>query len=198
MSKVLCCRKAELPPAWLAGGLVARNRRAMFDVLDQMLPHWIERAEAEASDDFVQIIPYAVLDRPDGKIGLYWRAGTEGRLHGLASIGIGGHIDPNDSLFDDDESNGVGWRRTITATIGRELGEEFPGAMCYMHGFLGVLHDPSTPVGRVHLGIAMVLGVDGNGSPGPELRDFVWVEPSHIPAHNFEPWSKMLLPELRK
>lgn len=193
MSKVLCCRKSEIPQAWLTGGLVKVSASKMFDVLGLAAPRWVERCEAEVDEAIVQIIPYATLELQSGKIAMYRRAGSEGRLHGLASVGVGGHIDPGDATGD------FGWMRTIQEAIAREVLEELPGIMAVNHDWLGVLHDPSTPVGRVHMGVAMRLFVCGPVDPGPEILDLAWLDPGDVIKANYtqlEPWSRMMMDEI--
>src|SRR5687768_11211932 len=59
--------------------------------------HYMDRKEAEVNPAFKQIIPYCVLSCDD-KIFVYQRTkkGGDSRLHDLYSIGVGGHINPED------------------------------------------------------------------------------------------------------
>lgn len=58
---------------------------------------FLERDAAERDEGYRQIIPYVVLRAPAG-IFSYARTsrGREARLHGLRSIGVGGHVNPGD------------------------------------------------------------------------------------------------------
>ena len=53
---------------------------------------------------FPQILPYIAIRDLDGNYLTYSRNGTETRLHGSRSIGIGGHIDINDMCFNENTS----------------------------------------------------------------------------------------------
>jgi predicted NUDIX family phosphoesterase len=72
------------------------------------------RAEVEEDESWRQIIPYAVLEQ-NGCVFTTRRlgAGTEARLHGYLSIGLGGHINPEDQGED-----------VLEAALRRELCEE--------------------------------------------------------------------------
>ena len=86
-------------------------------------PDWsglffMPRDKAETDPTYRQVIPYSVIQRA-GDTGVpeyltYRRDGTEGRLDGLFSIGVGGHVNPID---------GFGWKAIING-MKRELYEE--------------------------------------------------------------------------
>jgi predicted NUDIX family phosphoesterase len=81
------------------------------------------------------------------------RRQSESRLHGLWSIGIGGHIDEQDAGAD-----------PIRTGLRRELDEE----LCFREPvlakaeprFLGLLNDDGTEVGSVHVGLVFQLEVE--------------------------------------
>lgn len=119
----------------------------------------LRNQELENDESFLQIIPYVailyrdaifVYDRPTG--------GNEERLHGLSSIGIGGHVDHTDSGDGTIEPMWIyetALRRELMEEIGLELKmEDIAGSA------LAMLHDPSNAVGRVHLGILHIIQID--------------------------------------
>jgi predicted NUDIX family phosphoesterase len=111
---------------------------------------FIPRAWAEDDPTYKQIIPYVLMT--DGERYVSYvrgkRAGEQ-RLVGRRSIGIGGHINPNDDLplFDS------GYRRAYQAAVEREVAEEIVLEGTHTDRVVALLNDDSTAVGRVHLGI---------------------------------------------
>lgn len=139
---------------------------------------WIPRDEAELDDSFRQVIPYCAVRRGDGKILSYRRKGNEERLHGLLSIGVGGHIDHPEGFAE---------------AMDRELYEE-AGVMNCGKKYLGIIELSETEVDRVHLGIAFIVDTD-EAEPKEELREPKWItlEEAAELEDEMEPWSKKLL-----
>ena len=107
---------------------------------------FIERAKAEVSPEFKQIIPYVVVRHGDDYFVLKRTSKqTESRLHHKVSLGIGGHINPG---------------RTLMQGLQQELDEEVDVDTKYALHFIGILNDDSTDVGRVHLGAVFELIAD--------------------------------------
>jgi predicted NUDIX family phosphoesterase len=127
--------------------------------IDRYLPALLEprhlsfrhRSKMEIDTTWLQLIPYVVLEHA-GRLFYYTRgkSGGEKRLHALKSIGIGGHINPVDSTEPD----------PYRAGMMRELTEEVELQSPFTERILGLVHDPSTPVGQVHLGIVHVLTLE--------------------------------------
>jgi predicted NUDIX family phosphoesterase len=152
------------------------------------------RSEAELDKHYKQLIPY-VLVICDGKILRYRRGkgGGEKRLHGLYSVGVGGHISEEDNgLF----SNAVGYhesmRRELMEEVAIEGAKEFTVAL---------INDDSTEVGYVHFGVVHILIVDnenvaGNRS-GIVAPEFVPIADAIKDAAEYESWSRFCLEHLR-
>lgn len=100
-----------------------------------------------------QLIPYVVV-RDQGELFLMERtdAGGDPRLHGKASIGVGGHINPVDEGED-----------PLSAGLRREWAEELVTDWEPDFRLLGTLNDDSNAVGSVHLGV--VFEVEAAGRP---------------------------------
>ena len=104
---------------------------------------FIDRARAEVSPEFKQIIPYVIVRHDDDYFVLRRTAKqTESRLHHKVSLGIGGHVNPG---------------HTLMQGLQQELNEEVDVASQYALRFVGILNDDSTDVGRVHLGAVFEL-----------------------------------------
>jgi predicted NUDIX family phosphoesterase len=155
------------------------------------------RSHAEHNPQYKQWIPYVLLLDPQQKIAVYARQGTETRLHGLWSLGIGGHINPCDAAAD---CQPFSWAQTIRNCLRRELAEEYPAACRGRTTFLGLIHENQTSVGLVHLGLVFLHQLSHRpGPPGPELGNLQWLAPELIgrdslwPLEKFEIWSQLAL-----
>lgn len=198
---ILCSRTSDLPPSWLPQfGAIAMSAEEMFEALNAVEPCWVSRDLAEGDSGFKQWIPYALLTNPPGAWAAYPRQGTENRLHGLWSLGIGGHVNPPDlpAPVSGTERSRI-WRQALEAGLRRELAEEFPGLRASVPRFLGLIHESRTTVGQVHLGAVYCCRCQPNpGLPGPELEGLQWLPRNEIvgsswPLERFELWSQLAL-----
>ena len=196
--QVLCTHRSEMPSDWLRDeGSLSLSLETWEAGIRKCRPLWLPRAEAERSPDAKQWIPYALLRNSRGAIASYPRGGSESRLHGRWSLGIGGHINPEDkpSGFDLKPD----WTGILQNALRRELAEEFPGTENAPARFLGLVHEESTPVGCVHIGAVFIVGVAHSiGPPGPELRGLRWIPEPQLgserwPLSRFETWSRLAL-----
>lgn len=114
---------------------------------------YLDRSVAEMDPTHKQLIPYVVV-RDGERIFLMHRtdAGGDARLHGKASIGVGGHLNPVD---DGDDPLMAGLRREWHEELVADWEPEFT--------LLGLLNDDSNRVGAVHLGV--VYSVEADGRP---------------------------------
>ena len=163
--------------------------------------YFYERDKAETNENLKQIIPYVTVTRFDGKILAYKRSkkAGEGRLHNKWSIGFGGHVNPIDlqGVAKDEFS--------FFAAINRELTEELEwGDKLAENGLVltldKVIYDDSNEVGRVHLGLAfsvILQGYYGDEDPkigDDEIAELKWVTVEEaLELENLENWSKLAL-----
>jgi predicted NUDIX family phosphoesterase len=77
-------------------------------------------------------------------------AGGDARLHGRASIGVGGHLNPVDEGED-----------ALMAGLRREWAEELVADWEPDFRLVGLLNDDSNPVGSVHLGVVFEVEAGG-------------------------------------
>lgn len=108
------------------------------------------RGDCEGDPTWKQVIPYLVV-RDRGTLFLMkrTRAGSDARLHERWSIGVGGHVNPED----------VG----VEGGIAREWTEELVADWDPAPTLVGLLNDDSDPVGAVHVGL--VYRVEAAGRP---------------------------------
>jgi predicted NUDIX family phosphoesterase len=194
---VLCAARADLPVAWLPhDAAVPLTEAALGAGLASVAPHWLPRSRAEQDPLFKQWIPYVLLEDSNGAFAAYPRKGSEARLHGLHSLGLGGHINPVDAP----PAPGADfWRATLWAGLHRELTEEFPAAADGRTTFLGLINEDTGPVGRVHLGAVFIHRLAHTpAAPEGELAGLVWLARRDLgssawPLSRFETWSALAL-----
>jgi len=151
---------------------------------------YLERNVAETDPSFKQLIPYVVVRDGDAVFLMHRTdAGGDPRLHGRASIGVGGHLNPVDAGAD-----------ALMAGLRREWDEELVARWEPEFRLVGLLNDDTNPVGSVHLGV--VFSVDAGGHP-VEVRErhklsgsFVAPADVAVDWEALETWSQLVAPSL--
>lgn len=153
---VLVVARSHLLPR---GGFHGFSRERLPASLSAIAEHafFAPRDRVEEDPSFKQIIPYVVLRHGD-RIFLVTRTrgGAEARLREKLSIGLGGHITPEDTADAADP---------VAAGMERELTEEVELPPGWRARPVGVLNDDVEPVGRVHFGLVYVADL-----PSPDVR----------------------------
>jgi predicted NUDIX family phosphoesterase len=151
--RVLVLPRADIPGGTDFHGLRIVDAGALDLVRDAVARHgrYLDRPTAEEDPSHKQLIPY-VLVRDRDRVFLMHRTGAGGdpRLHGKASIGVGGHLNPVDEGQD-----------ALMAGLRREWAEELEADWEPEFRLVGMLNDDTNPVGSVHLGV--VFEVDAAG-----------------------------------
>ena len=147
MEQVMAVSTALLRPYLDGVGLLRGCEKALYALVEER--HcFLPRAEAEQDPAYRQIIPYITLCRGDEVLCTRrLKKGGEARLHGLLSLGLGGHINALDG-----DTEGIFQRG-----LHRELAEEADYTPVGELQPLGVINDDRTEVGSVHLGFAFTL-----------------------------------------
>lgn len=187
--KVLCVPRAQFPQGWLLENGALRLCESEF-LHEARNMHWTfkHRGDAETDPSFKQIVPYCVAMRHDGAVLAYPRHGSEMRLHGLHSIGVGGHVN------DGDEVAGSLYE-TLLKGARREVGEEMGEGMPCDLSFRGILNEEVTSAGGVHFGVVFSLAVPADFQPGllPELAGGHFMAISDLGVLQLEHWSRLAL-----
>jgi len=154
---VLVVPTADLYDAVSDGAAWLGIRQAGEDRLAELIRSrgaFRSRLEMEPDETWKQVIPYPVL-----RDGSRWflmrrtRAGGDARLHDRYSIGVGGHVNPEDGGLDGD----------LSTALRREWLEELDVEFVPHFRLVGLLNDDTTSVGRVHVGL--VYEADAAGRP---------------------------------
>jgi predicted NUDIX family phosphoesterase len=191
--RVLCFERKLLEDLGVFQGLSLEVEKYLAAVTSVSQLVYMNRSDAEQDKRYKQLIPYVLLICND-KILRYrrGRGGQETRLHGLYSVGIGGHISEEDhGLFSNNRGYQEGMRRELVEEVAVDEVKE---------AAVAVINDDSTEVGYVHFGVVHVMHVVNenvagrrSGIVGPEFIPIVEVvnDPS-----GYESWSRLCLKHL--
>ncbi len=182
----ICCIKTEKLPLEISGTTGAFKKD-----LDSFIKKedicWIERQQAETDFMYKQLIPYVLVKNSEGKFACYPRHGTEKRVSGLYSCGIGGHIDEPDK--------GDSLKETVETGLYRELSEELAGfdKSKITVKYLGVINEIISEVGLVHLGIVYYAECLPGYSPvaTAETAGMEWLAYKDVLPLKKELWSEL-------
>ena len=188
--RVLCVRREDVFPDGPWDGLVGDGMEAVQRVIRER-SFFMPRRDVEEDPSYQQVIPYVVFRHRDRfLLTRRLRASSEKRLRHLYSLGVGGHINPEDVANGDPVSDGMR----------REWEEEVVYAGCFEARPLGLIHEESAPVGRVHLGLVFLLEGD---TPEIAIREtdklagqLLTLDEMRIHYLEMESWSQLVYDRL--
>ncbi len=166
------------------------------------IPRFIPRADAETDPNFQQLIPYVIMRSGDKYLSYVrgTRAG-ETRLVGKRSIGIGGHINPEDHTPPGHAPvERSDFRDAYLAAVKREVDEEVNVDTTYSNSVVALLNDDSSEVGKVHLGIVHLWDLDAPKVTRKEQMitqlAFMTARELHEIRETLETWSSLCVEKL--
>jgi predicted NUDIX family phosphoesterase len=188
MERVLVLPRAAVPGGAEFHGIRAADEGTLEDLRRAVAAYGMydERSHAEGDPTHKQLIPYVVVRRGvDVFLMERTDAGGDARLHGRATIGVGGHLNPVDEGED-----------ALMAGMRREWDEELVADWTPRFRLVGLLNDDSNPVGAVHLGVVFSVQANGHAVDVRE-RDKLsgrFVEPAAVRAawDRLETWSQLV------
>src|ERR1035437_260581 len=165
-------------------GLIKGNSEVLKRIVQNGL--FLRRSELEEDPSFKQIIPYAIISnkepersgvRQSQSFYLFRRTSkqTEKRLHNKFSLGVGGHMNPNDSM----ESK----EQYLIDELKRELYEEVKllnGCLIEDIEFIGFINDDTISVGSVHIGLLYNIHVSNKDVYINETDKMTNTEPKQV------------------
>ena len=150
---------------------------------------------------FPQILGYVQLVNEQGEILSYARKGKEKGLHGLRSIGVGGHVSHEElvtAIYRSDDPTQLpklteliqlGLRRELLEEVGIDIGT-------YMEANQLLVSD-SNVTSQVHVGLPMQLNVVESDITleESEFLDARWISVEELKAtvDIYEPWSQLII-----
>ena len=176
-------------------GFIEKNDEKTKRIIDTFESYEVKRrGDMEEDPNYKQLIGYVLLkDEVTSEVLVYKRlvGGGEARLHGKASVGIGGHMN---------EVEGKTIFEMLKINAARELNEEVgvseEEALNNLH-FIGLINDDKTEVGQVHIGVVYECKVDKQRVEVKEDDTLVikWMTGEEAKAEeNYETWSEFLKP----
>ncbi|HET8571232.1 MAG TPA: NUDIX domain-containing protein [Candidatus Limnocylindria bacterium] len=192
VERVLALPRDAVPGGTAFHGIKAADDATLADLRRAVREtgRFLNRPDAEDDPTHKQLIPYVVV-RDGERTFLTERttAGGDSRLHGKASIGVGGHLNPVDegeNPLDD------GLRREWSEELDADWEPEFE--------LIGLLNDESNPVGAVHLGIVFSVDARGRSVAVREHEKLTgrWATPDEVYAawDRMETWSQLVAEQL--
>lgn len=159
--------------------------------LNQLPMTFVKRLNAETDCSYKQIIAYALVFNEKGEVLCYSRHGSEKRLAGLRSVGIGGHVNDNDlgeTMFE-----------TLQKGLIREIQEELNVRLSSKQiNFLGMINEEQTEVGHCHTGVVFKIELTSDLLHfEDEINNPLWCNPENIDLTQFEIWSGLAIQLVR-
>ena len=176
-------------------GFIKKEDEKTGKIIDTFESYEVKRrGDMEEDPSYKQLIGYVLLkDVNTGEVLVYKRlvGGGEARLHGKASVGIGGHMN---------EVEGKSIFEMLKINASRELNEEVgvseEEALENLQ-FIGLINDDETEVGQVHIGVVYECKVDKQLVEVKEDDTLVikWMSSTEAKKEeNYETWSEFLKP----
>jgi len=194
--QVLCFNRSLLDELGSFQGINLDPDKYLPKIMDPANLFYRQRDLVETDETVKQVIAYVILaSQPRDALVFRYRRGKSGgenRLHGLYSIGVGGHIANTDTAM---AATDTGYNTGLIREIREETGLAMDIALTLPP--VALINDDSTPVGRVHFGVVHMLMCKGNVmlAPCEDLVDpkFVGVVGAMEHAAAYETWSELCL-----
>lgn len=187
---MLCLKRGTLAIAGEFQGLSTNVGRYLALLDDPRNRFFLPRLEVEQNYAFKQWIPYVLICK-EGKILRYKRSGKESRLHGMYSVGIGGHVNERDY------EQKAGYLAGAVREVREETGLEGAPSSA-----IAVLNDDSTQVGQAHFGVVHILQISESATvesrSGISSPEFISITDAVQNLDHYETWSRLCLEYLSK
>jgi predicted NUDIX family phosphoesterase len=189
---VLVIPSEDLQPIHLPEGFI-KTSPELYSCIDEC-SGFMFRYLVEYNIDFRQPIPYILIRNYNSYFATRRLEGSgESRLHGKISLGVGGHINPEDFS---NNSN------TVVNALKRELDEELvigKDAKWYRH-LEGFINDNSNEVSRDHIAVVYTVNVDSDDVTVRETDKlegrFYSIDELKENYDNLESWSQLIFDHL--
>jgi predicted NUDIX family phosphoesterase len=197
---LLCLDAAYIQESGLAEGFT-RLTAVEFDRLFAAERMWLgPRPRLEQDEAYRQLVSYVVF-RHANSVLTYRRApkGGESRLHGLLSIGVGGHVNISDVAS---TGGHIEILPTLQRACQRELAEELECGVMLNIETIGIIKESANAVSRVHLGVVVECQLETPHvkilDPGLSDARFVSLEELTQLTTQLETWSAALVAHLAR
>ncbi len=170
-------------------GFIHGNRDELKIIVQKGL--FRRRHELEEDLLFKQIIPYGLISNKNSFY-LFKRSSgqTEKRLQNLFSLGVGGHMNPGNSIVSEEQY--------LIDELRRELFEEvrlLNGCLIENIEFIGFINDDTIQVGRFHIGLLYNIHLSNKELCVNETDKMTaeWIDKPDLPEfyEGMETWTKL-------
>lgn len=205
MNELVLAVSREALDVGTASGIFPIDLNSIDSEAYALLPRHIADNKSDSSvvlgKLFPQILGYVQLVNEQGEILSYARKGKEKGLHGLRSIGVGGHVSHEElvtAIYRSDEPTQLpklteliqlGLRRELLEEVGIDIGT-------YMEANQLLVSD-SNITSQVHVGLPMQLNVVESDITleESEFLDARWINVEELKAtvDIYEPWSQLII-----
>ena len=205
MNELVLAVSREALDVGTASGIFPIDLNSIDSEAYALLPRHIADNKSDSSVAlgklFPQILGYVQLVNEQGEILSYARKGKEKGLHGLRSIGVGGHVSHEElvtAIYRSDEPTQLpklteliqlGLRRELLEEVGIDIGT-------YMQANQLLVSD-SNITSHVHVGLPMQLNVVESDITleESEFLDARWITVEELKAtvDLYEPWSQLII-----
>lgn len=173
-------------------GFITKNDPKFSEIVETLPSFEVKRrGDMEEDPSYKQLISYAIVTSGNETL-VYKRltGGGETRLHGLLSIGVGGHMNDIEDVEDIKE------KMFINAS--RELQEEVGIKESELKSFevIGLINDDENEVGKVHIGLVFKVEVDKTHifTNEEDTLELIWTKDNELKAQSpFESWSELII-----
>ncbi|UOB19850.1 NUDIX domain-containing protein [Macrococcus armenti] len=173
-------------------GFISMEDQRALEIYETLSKYEVKRrGDMEEDERYKQLISYCILENEQNEVLVYERlsGGGENRLHGLSSIGIGGHM----NRIDNAQIEAV-----LLENASRELEEEVGITDVSLNALelIGFINDDDTEVGRVHIGLVFKLKVNASEvfvNETDTLKIDWKKECALMQETNYESWSRLII-----
>lgn len=181
---VLCVPTEQMR---LAFDLSLGSWQISIEELNRLPQCFEKRALLEQDYSYKQLIAYALVFDDQGQVLTYQRCGSEKRLKGIWSAGIGGHVTDEDRQITPYNTLLQGLKREFSEEIGVQLQD---GDV----ELLGMINEEETEVGHCHTGVVFRVNVASEQMRfDSEIGLPQWENPEELDLEKFELWSTLAI-----
>ena len=193
-NETILCIESNVANNFIKGNGIKLLSRNDFDSLFSTNNLWFgPRMELESRECFRQVIPYIIL-KYESQVVIYQRtsSGLETRLHGLRSIGFGGHVCIEDIVINNKKISCI---KTVERAAIREVQEELVCPPVKSKKFVGIICESENTVDKVHLGIVEIWSLESLTISAKEDTicecEFVQIIQLKRESKSMEKWSRL-------
>ena len=151
------------------------------------------RGDMEKDSSYKQLISYVIISTADDEETLVYErlgGGGEQRLHGLLSIGVGGHMNDIPEVTDIDEKLSINAKRELEEEVGL-VGDDVNDIE-----IMGLINDDDNDVGLVHIGLVLKVSVakDNVSNMEADTLALTWKNNNELSELSpYESWSELII-----